>query len=136
MGEEAWSAGFNQCFGVALAGDLIGDVDERGEPILGDSILVLMNAYHEAIPFKLPTRFRGQRWERVIDTADPKARKEQVPANKRYNLSGRSVVVLRSSQHPPKIAEDASAPADGAAERQGEAERESSPVPTQPAETP
>ncbi|HEX2228791.1 MAG TPA: glycogen debranching protein GlgX, partial [Candidatus Binatia bacterium] len=81
MGEEAWSAGFNQCFGFALAGDLIGDVDERGEAIIGDSILILMNAYHEAIPFKLPTTFRGQRWERVIDTADPKAPKEQVPAN-------------------------------------------------------
>jgi glycogen operon protein len=136
MGEEAWSAGFNQCFGFALAGDLIGDVDERGEPIVGDSILILMNAYHEAIPFKLPTRFKGQRWERIIDTADPKAPKEQVPANKRYNLKGRSIVVLRSSERPPKVAEDSSAGGDVAAELQTEAERERSAIPAQSPETP
>jgi hypothetical protein len=34
MGEEGWNAGYNQCFGFALAGDLIGDVDERGQPIV------------------------------------------------------------------------------------------------------
>ncbi|HEX2230351.1 MAG TPA: hypothetical protein VHM64_24745, partial [Candidatus Binatia bacterium] len=61
---------------------------------------------------------------------------EQVPANKRYNLNGRSVVVLRSSQQRPKIAEDATAAADGAAERQREAERERSAVPTRSPETP
>jgi pullulanase/glycogen debranching enzyme len=57
MGEEGWNAGYNQCFGFALAGDLIGDVDERGQPIVGDSILILMNAYHEALPFTLPVRY-------------------------------------------------------------------------------
>ncbi|MGZ8487555.1 MAG: glycogen debranching protein GlgX, partial [Candidatus Binatia bacterium] len=44
MGEEAWSAGFNQCFGVRMPGDLIGEVDDRGQEIKGDSILILMNA--------------------------------------------------------------------------------------------
>jgi glycogen operon protein len=51
MGEEGWNAGFNQCFGMRMSGDLIGDVDERGQDIKGNSILILMNAFHEAIPF-------------------------------------------------------------------------------------
>ena len=33
---------------------MIGDVTERGEPIIGDSILLLANAYHEANLFALP----------------------------------------------------------------------------------
>ena len=56
MGEEGWNAGFNQCFGLAMPGDLIGDVDERGQEIKGDSVLVLMNAFHESIPFTIPAR--------------------------------------------------------------------------------
>ena len=39
---------------MRLAGDLIGEVDERGEPIVGDTLLMLLNAHHEPIPFTLP----------------------------------------------------------------------------------
>lgn len=52
-------------------GDLIGDVDEHGEPIVGDTVLLLLNAHHEAIPFTLPVAREGQAWERCLDTADP-----------------------------------------------------------------
>jgi isoamylase len=101
MGEDAWSAGFNQCFGVLLTGDLIGDVDDRGQPIVGDDILILMNSFHESIPFKLPARHKGQRWQRIIDTAAAGAPKEQLSATKPYDLSGRSVAVLRSPAPNP-----------------------------------
>ena len=37
--------------GVRLAGDEIGDQNERGEPLVGDTILLLLNAHHEPIPF-------------------------------------------------------------------------------------
>ena len=59
MTEEAWSTGYARCLGMRLAGDLIGEIDERGEPIKGDSILLLMNAHHEAISFMLP-KTRGR----------------------------------------------------------------------------
>ena len=71
MTDEAWDAGFVKCLGVRLAGDLIGEVDERGEPIVGDTLLVLLNAHHEAIPFTLPAHAAGQDWELLLDTADP-----------------------------------------------------------------
>ncbi len=35
MSDEDWNAGFVKCLGVRLAGDLIDDEDERGEPIVG-----------------------------------------------------------------------------------------------------
>jgi isoamylase len=106
MGEEAWSAGFNQCFGFLMAGDLIGDVDDRGQPILGDSILILMNAYHETLPFKLPGRVKGQKWQRLLDTADPRADKRRFAAGRRYNLKGRSIAVLRTDSPQFKVAEN------------------------------
>ena len=59
MSDEDWNAGFVKCLGVRLAGDLIDDVDERGEPIVGETLLILLNAHWEPIPFTLPATQRG-----------------------------------------------------------------------------
>src|SRR5499427_9645416 len=66
MSEEAWNSGYVRCLGVQLAGDLIGDMDERGEPVQDDTILLLLNAHYEAIPFTLPMQHEGQEWERLL----------------------------------------------------------------------
>ena len=98
MSEEAWNTGYGQCLGVRLPGDLIGDVNERGEPITGDSIVLLVNAHHETVPFTLPSRDGGSGWERLIDTAESVNDPIIVPGGKQYDVKGRSMVVLRS--HP------------------------------------
>jgi glycogen operon protein len=95
MNDEAWNAGFVRCLGVRLAGDIIGETDERGQPVVGDTLLMLLNAHHEAIPFTLPLHKEGQEWEFVFDTADPKAAPHALPENKPYQLGGRSMAVLR-----------------------------------------
>lgn len=96
MTDEAWNAGFSQCLGVRLPGDLIGDVDDRGEPIAGDSIVLLINAHYESIPFTIPSRSDGEEWERLLDTADPAGKPNTYRGNDTYDLKGRSMVVLRS----------------------------------------
>ena len=78
MSDEAWKAGYTQCLGVRFPGDLIGDVSEKGEPIIGDSVVLLVNAHHEPIPFTLPSRGEGQQWERVMDTAGPGSRIHEI----------------------------------------------------------
>jgi isoamylase len=100
MGEEAWNAGFNQCFGFRMPGDLIGDVDERGQEIRGDSMLILMNAFHEPIPFIIPARFKGERWQRLFDTAQPTTEPEWFASEQAYELAGRSLVAFRT--RPPR----------------------------------
>jgi glycogen operon protein len=95
MSEETWKAEYIRCLGMRLAGDLIGDVDERGEPIAGDTVLLLMNAHYEAIPFGLPALPEGSQWERLLDTAS-----QQEPlaytGGQPYTLHGRSIAILRS----------------------------------------
>lgn len=84
MTDEDWNTGFASCLitseysrvtlgclGVRLAGDLIGDENESGEPIVGETLLLLFNAHHEPIPFTLPATKVEHRWERVFDTAGP-----------------------------------------------------------------
>jgi isoamylase len=98
MNDEAWNAGFVKCLGVRLAGDLIGDVDERGEPIVGDTLLLLLNAHHEKIPFTMPALKEGQRWERLLDTAEAVSEPGLMGGGEQFDLQGRSMAVFRTRQ--------------------------------------
>jgi isoamylase len=95
IGDEAWEAGFDGCLGMRLAGDTIDDVDERGRPIVGDTLLVLFNAGPAALPFVLPPHKDGQRWELVFDTFRPEVPPGPVPEAEPYQLRERSVAVFR-----------------------------------------
>jgi isoamylase len=86
-----------QSLGMRLAGDLIGDVTDRGEPVEGDTILLILNAWHEPIDFTLPETKLEHHWERLfdtsldgteIDTADP------LGISKVYKLSPRSIALF------------------------------------------
>ena len=95
MTDTDWQAGFIKCMGVRLAGDLIGDVDERGEPIKGETLLLLLNAHHEPIPFTVPIAREEHHWERLLDTAEAGELQPMVVPTT-YELQGRSVAVLRT----------------------------------------
>src|SRR5262249_5471858 len=69
MTHADWQAGTIKGMGVRLAGDLIGDVDERGEPIKGETLLLMFNAHHEPISFTLPPTKEEHQWELLLDTA-------------------------------------------------------------------
>jgi glycogen operon protein len=81
---------------VRLAGDLIGDLDERGEPIVGDTLLLLLNAHHETIPFTLPAHKEGQQWEVLIDTNAMPQEPLFHHGGDKVVLGGRSMAVLRT----------------------------------------
>jgi glycogen operon protein len=111
MSDEAWNAGFVKCMGVRLAGDVIAEDDERGEPITGDTVLLLLNAHHEPLPFVLPGPHKDHHWERLLDTGAPAdAPKYLGHAGSKYDLRERSLVLLVSRENvggetPPAQAE-------------------------------
>ena len=98
MSDEAWSAGFVQSIGVRLAGDLLTDVDEKGNPIKGDTLLLMINAHWEEITFTMPVTTAGDVWQTLIDTAEPD--RPPVPrvrkAGETFPLFGRSLALLRT----------------------------------------
>ncbi|MGD9714250.1 MAG: glycogen debranching protein GlgX, partial [Thermomicrobiales bacterium] len=95
MDDDAWAAGFVKCLGVRLTGGLIGDMDERGEPITGDTLMLLFNAHHEARGFILPIPPGGQHWELIFDTADPSVQAGRSESGETYALEARSLALLR-----------------------------------------
>ena len=97
MNDEAWNAGWIKCMGVRLAGDIINEVDERGEPIRGDTLLLLLNAHWEEIPFTLPQTKQGQVWEALIDTRDDYWPLRVCRGGEKYPLYGRTLALLRTN---------------------------------------
>lgn len=104
MTDEAWNSGFVRSLGVGLVGQMLDEVDERGAPVTGDTLLILLNAHHEAIPFQFPSRAQnGFHLERFFDTAaaesfDPDAAPQRFETNAAYPLQPRSLVLFRLSR--------------------------------------
>lgn len=95
MSDEDWGASV-RCLGVRLAGDLIEESGSHGEEILGDTLLMLMNAHHEAIPFVLPVVSGKHRWELLLDTAVHGSAATPLRARHEYPLQARSLAVFRT----------------------------------------
>jgi glycogen operon protein len=90
-----WNQDFARCLGVLLAGDAFGERDSQGQPLRDDNVLLLFNAYHDAIEFHLPGD-SGRRWRVLIDTAHDGGivPDETFHTAATYDLAGRSVVLL------------------------------------------
>jgi isoamylase len=93
MTDEDWASGFAKSVALALHGDAITECDPRGEPIRDDSFLVVFNAHHESLDFHMPDI--GERWLRVLDSADAFNEGDTPAAGEPAMIESRSVAVFR-----------------------------------------
>ncbi|HMP08286.1 MAG TPA: glycogen debranching protein GlgX, partial [Lacipirellulaceae bacterium] len=113
VANDAWNAPQPRCLGLPMAGGKI-DVDEYGDPIIGDAILILFNADHAGeIEFTLPPLETGKPWHRRLDTAlddDPDGEDGTEMSSGKYALQRCSMAVFTSpvpsvDEHPVLEAE-------------------------------
>ena len=103
MTDEDWSNPAAHCLGLRLAGDGVDELDPRGERIMDDTLLILLNAHYEPIPFTLPAHRRKLRWQLVLDTKEAKLKRRRLlRGGEPYDLEARSLALLRL----PEKAED------------------------------
>ncbi len=102
MTQEDWNDSSTNCLGMILAGDAINELDERGNSIIDDTMLVLINAYWEPIPFVMPSRKFGEQseegsWVLEFDTTTPNGKPDMTLAKPgaTYRTESRSFVVFR-----------------------------------------
>ena len=95
MTTEEWNQDFARCLGVYLAGEALGEADARGNPVRDDDFVVLFNAHHEAVPFRLPA-YSADSWVAIVDTArdDGFGEDGSFAALSTFPLEGRSLVLL------------------------------------------
>jgi isoamylase len=95
MGEADWRQSFAQSVAFLLGGDTIATPDEKGQRITGDSLLVLMNAWHEPVTYVLPEIEWGREWEILLDTAGASdLKRDLVAARGSVSVEARSLVIL------------------------------------------
>ena len=95
MTDQEWQDGNARCLGAYLAGDALAETDARGRPISDRSFVLLFNAYHDSIAFRLPALVTAS-WHVVIDTTreDASSPDTAVVSEQAYPLQGRSLVLL------------------------------------------
>jgi glycogen operon protein len=96
MTDEAWNADFVRSLGMLLSGDDIEEVGRQGELIVGDSLLILLNAHSGKVLFTLPPLGPFHQWRRVFDTVQEKVAERTFRPGVRYPLQGRSVAVFKA----------------------------------------
>ena len=100
MTDEEWGAGRVRGLGVFLNGGAIGEPGPRGERIIDDSFLLLLNSAPEAVSFHLPAARWASAYEVVLDTSRPTEGERgdirpTVLADQAFDVVGPSFVVLR-----------------------------------------
>jgi isoamylase len=93
MTRRDWDNTAARAIGVFLNGDEIGTMTPRGEEVRDDSFLILFNAHFEQIPFRLPARRFGTRWEVEFATGSVEA--ERLVPGADVTIESRSLAVLR-----------------------------------------
>jgi isoamylase len=97
MTQRDWEHGDLHHVGLFLNGEEFPYLDARGERIEDDSFLLLFNAHHEDVEFKLPNARYGASWDLELSSAEPEAEPGawDVPARGSVKVIARSVVVLK-----------------------------------------
>ncbi|MDO9384517.1 MAG: glycogen debranching protein GlgX [Hyphomicrobiaceae bacterium] len=87
MQPDDWANGHNRSVGLMLA--------EKG----GGAALILVNAFHEGVSFKIPQLSKACQWQLVINTDKGTIEQEDgdVPANSELIVPGRALYVLRGN---------------------------------------
>jgi isoamylase len=103
MSDHEWSHEFARCLGMLLNGEALTEVDTRGGRVTDGNFVVLFNAHHEEIPFRLPNHAEGLRWLAVLDTTieDGLTRGGVFDGGGEYRLKGRSLVLLQEQRATP-----------------------------------
>jgi glycogen operon protein len=95
MSDEVWQAGHVKCMGVVLMGEN-GELTDKGEPIVGDNLMFLLNAYWEPIEFNFPrVAAVARNMELLFDTFHPDAAPKPFDPKQKYTLQARSTALFR-----------------------------------------
>ena len=96
MSPESWSDPVARCVGARFHASGFEEQGPRGEPITDADFLLLLNAYHESIEFRLP---ESTGWLALVDTGrDLDTRNAADEQSERYVIGGRSLALLIREQ--------------------------------------
>jgi glycogen operon protein len=96
MSQEEWDTSFIRCMGMLLNGELMEEMDEYGNELMDDILLILVNSYWEPISFTLPHEDVSSEWEVLVDTDKENIKENEKIVESVYKIASRSLVLLRN----------------------------------------
>jgi isoamylase len=97
MTDVQWNTNFIRCMGMLLNGELINEVNEKGEQIKDDILLLLVNSYWDQIRFTLPNTTLGHQWELLIDTNAMKGNTDSTVTGS-FEIPPRALILLKNKR--------------------------------------
>jgi len=98
-----WKEPFVRSFAYLLGGDTLVVPDQAGRRPIGSTLLILLNAHHQAVEFTMPRVDWGPAWELVVDTNCAVAPEPTRLSNDmKIRVEGRSMMVLRRLEAQPE----------------------------------
>jgi glycogen operon protein len=95
MSDANWHSAQARCLGLRLEGAMDDEFDERGRPVVGQTILLLLNALSDPIPFAVPSILPDVAWRAVLDTARKRLPRRRFRPGDTYAMQPRSMAVLQ-----------------------------------------
>jgi isoamylase len=96
MNDEEWQTSFIRCMGMLLNGNVMQEIDECGNELKKDILLILVNSYWEPITFSLPRESLSTLWEVLVDTQEDEISEIPGKVEGTYEIAARSLVVLKN----------------------------------------
>ncbi|HSA80090.1 MAG TPA: glycogen debranching protein GlgX [Geminicoccaceae bacterium] len=98
--ESQWRDRAARCIGMLLNGKAGSYRSWDGRPEDDDVLLIVLNAYHDVVPFILPPIAAGSGWRRLLDTTDAALTDDPATyeTGKPFPIPGRSLILLVCQQ--------------------------------------
>lgn len=96
MTDKQWDVSFIRCMGMLLNGEHINEVNECGEAIKDDVLLLIVNSFWEEIDFILPNTELSLNWEILVDTDNGNTEVSGKVVTGKIGVPDRSLLLLRN----------------------------------------
>lgn len=96
MTDEQWDVSFIRCMGMLLNGEHINEVNECGDPVKDDILLLIVNSYWDKIEFILPNTELGMQWEILVDTNKGTVNHNSNQLTGKIEIPDRSLLLLKN----------------------------------------
>jgi len=103
MTEADWRRREQRVLGMLMPGRATDEVNERGRPVFGDTLLMLLNGGARSRLFVLPAAGVGGVWQEVVNTARPTS--TRVIRRRGVNLVSHSLMLLRFAEGAARVAD-------------------------------
>jgi len=99
MSDSDWHSSQARCLGMRLEGAMQDECDDRGRPVVGQTVLMMMNALPDPVPFAVPVLVPDASWRVVLDTSRRRLPRRRFRPGDSYALQPRSMAILQMRPH-------------------------------------